>query len=1319
MNDLYSSSEFYPDQTIQESKKIHIWVIPIGKITQSFFLNHLKKIRKNKRVHFANKFFSPLPSNKLVNNSDKKRKVAHIKYVTKAYNRNQYQNFQIYKKILGVIGIIDYENVHEEKNLKMIYKEEKRKYIGSGKFRIFVFGYPKNQYRPDESGLKYFFKQTSTLQLIQSIRIQIKDFIHSIQKTLQNNFLNLKENSANIYLPYEQQFHSGNNYSQDKHELKRRIKKKKGDYCLLLGYLNEAKYFYTEALQSTKSKASTYSVTQANVMENLICIKTLRNKNISSKFNTIQRKDILDEFRIIIKSYKLKPETKILQIEAEIKFAKYLLLNKKNIEERIEGFDILTNLISIWGSFTNPSTLPLLIHLAKIFEQKGLRRKRAFCFQQIVQLFWSSMNFTRAYEFLLYSAKNYQLEGIFKIIQPDQNNETLKMNNNNEDNDDQNENDKTNINYYDKKEKKIIKSDRKWAGIQMNILVQLIEVTKKLGYYDKLNLLIIYYLLNFKLEIKPSQQNYFGKILQKTEKLSKKLSFYNSGFLKIESFNIKLEQSGIPLLHSDEVSESKIFDQENEDARNRRLIIIKKKREHLIEQLANDTMNLQITLSNPFSFDLEIDRIYIESDWEHFDSIPFSGKLPAKIKQCKLDLPFHSTQECENLILKNIIIEIKNLKFYHPINLSKQLIIYPEIPLLLVEPIGSLNLTLIEGQLYKCFLKFKNCGNKRIDHIDFKYTLGYSQEYEIEDTRILYEKYFPPYLVYYPKSLITFLPLNPQSEFLFPIYFCPNDHISEVSFTIWNGPMQEDWKDPNLDLLIRETKIDYHITVNPGIKITDFFLMNSNNQLYKQLQRKNKKKSKKNNDKLYTIGFDLINKTKKNITVKGLILRKKKNSKKNNKEKIKLDNGKQIEIKNDNSKEIEIEIENENMNEKENLNENKAKKNENELEKKKENEKKRKNNDQEKDSHKEKDKDKETEKEIKIPSQESINFVNDFDDDKTKGTDIMIINNDNENNDEIPFDPNKKNEEKEQRKSNEKKAYKKLKKSICIDKKKKKVKVNTITKHQNIDKVGDQQEDEDNNYYYNRKKRKKIRKSYFYKKKINIPKNESRRLLLPIKDFDLDQYKKTKIPFSEMSTKYITIQQSRPSQTQAIQIKKNMKFKRKLLEQLKIEWENKMGTKGILLLHNLKIPNKFIQLIDQTDFSINLVLQKKYRVEEFAPIDIMLKNNKQKDLKINYKLFIYSGGQLLSQDKSNNKFDNKKKFPIDHLIKPERSILWLGSLEKKNIDIQSLQTKKETFFICFLGKGQYEIQIKYSFSHNPSKLYTEKPTILTITKKNK
>ncbi|KAJ3425683.1 trafficking protein particle complex subunit [Anaeramoeba flamelloides] len=1315
MNDFYSSTQFYPDQTIQESKKIHIWVVPLGNITQSYFLNRLKKIRQNTTANFSTQFFSPLPSNKLVNNSDKEQKVAHIKFVTKDYNRNRYQNFQIHKKIIGVIGIIDYKKNHKEKNLKTIYKEEKQKYFGTGKFRIFVFGYPKSQNPPHEKGLKYFFTQTSATQLRQSLRTQIKDFIHSIQITLQNNFLNLKENSANIYLPYEQQFRSGNNRSPDSDELKRRIKKIKGDYCLLLGYFYEAKYFYTDALQSTKFKASTYSVTQANAMENLICIKTFINKNISSEFNITERKAIIDEFRIIIDSYKLKPETKILQIEAEIKFAKYLLLNKKNTEERTEALDILTNLISISSSFTNPSVLPLLIHLAKIFEQNNLRRKMAFCFQQIVQLFLSSMKFSRAYEFLLYSAKNYQLEGIFKIIQQDQINETPKTNSNSDNsNYDENENNKTNKKNDKKETKKIIKSDRKWVGIQMNILVQLIEVTKKLGYYEKLYQLIIYYLKNFYLEIKPSQQRYFGKILQNTEKFSKKLSFYNSGFPTIESFHIKLEQSGIPLLHSNEVSQSKIYDYETDAFRNHRLKNLKIKRQHLIEQLANDTMNLQITLSNPFSFDLEIDRIYIESDWEHFYSIPFSVKIPAKIKQCKLDLPFHSTQECENLILKNIIIEIKNLKFYHPINLSKQLIIYPEIPLLSVEPIGSLNLTLIEGEFYKCFLKFKNCGNKRIDQIDFNYTLGYSQKYQIHDTRILYEKYFPPYLVYYPKSLRSFLPLNPQSEFLFPIYFCPNDHISEVSFRIRNGQTQGDLKDPNLDLLIRETKIDYHITVNPGIKITDFFLMNSNNQLFNQLQQKNNTTPKKNNDRLYTIGFDLINKTKNNITVKGLILTKKNNSKKNNQEKIKLNNGKQIEIKNENSKEIENEIENENENKSEKKNQN-----ENENENDKGTEKKIENQDNS-DFEDVIALDDEQLEGTKIPSKDSTSFVNDFNGDKTKEIEITINNNDNENNDEIPFDPNKKKAEKEQRKSNEKKTNNQFNNSIYRDKDKKIEKAVPIIKYQNIDNVDDHQEDEDDNYYYNRIKNKKLRNSYFYKKKINIPKNESRRLLLPIKDFDLDQYKKTKIPFSEMSDKYMNIHHSRPSQIKTIQIKKNMKFKRTLLEQLKVEWENNFGTKGILLLHNLKIPNKFIKLIDQTDFSINLKLQKKYKIAEFAPIDIMLKNNEQNDIKINYKIFIYSGGQLLSQTKNNNKFDNKKgKFSIDHLKKPERAILWLGSLEKKNIDIQSLQTKKETFFICFLGKGKYEIQIKYSFSHKPTKFYAKEPTIITITKNDK
>ncbi|KAJ6242143.1 trafficking protein particle complex subunit 9 [Anaeramoeba flamelloides] len=554
----------------------------------------------------------------------------------------------------------------------------------------------------------------------------------------------------------------------------------------------------------------------------------------------------------------MKKKNQILKIEGIMKYTKFLF-NQNDQECKKLGLEALSKCLLNLPELKVEEQILLYTNLASLYEMIGFKRKVSFFLWKTAYLYKKNQNYQLFHNFLLCSCRTFNLEMLL-----------------------------TNLNNQGKGKKKsfikkkeylkiITEEDIKptdWTNLKVSILFDLIEASHKINEYLNFIYYILYLLQYFRefFSVK-LQNNLMASLIQASEQLPLKTK------INYVKFPTIVEVDLVPL--SKDVVPNKL---KNDDQTNDVFIFspFSKKKSKIPQTIIypwtkTQNINVSVIFSNPFEFEIKIDRLSFKTTSKSFNSFPMSLIIPPRTKKFKCILSGKAKKIDDLFEISKIIIEISHLKIQHPVKLLKKIQIVESLPLLKITRIGQPIINSYEGEYVERQLIFENIGLEPITKIFIDAEEKYRKQ-NVPDYNTLYNKYYVPKILEWNNKIIQLkLPLNAGESFILPLKWCTKLEIKKCTLVIkYYGKDSQNVNQCKLvepkkkaNNFFRIYKIPYHINCISGISFKCLSVIKPTSSILLKRYKVN------NNFQTYLIILELKNYSKIPFIISTKILKQK------------------------------------------------------------------------------------------------------------------------------------------------------------------------------------------------------------------------------------------------------------------------------------------------------------------------------------------------------------------------------------------------------------------------------------------------------------
>ncbi|EGC33478.1 hypothetical protein DICPUDRAFT_154468 [Dictyostelium purpureum] len=452
--------------TFTENRSIKVIILPIGDISPEKYKEYTSLIKTINIIELSSITRSQ-------NESTPFEKISWVdgsmllNFVdASSYQRSEYEEFQTYKKVFGVIGVVDCKKSKDLMVTKKLFEQAVNQYPSCVSSLCCAFDPMDDQQDlglganlimiPNNSDRKHLIFYLTTLLI---------DFSHMILKHFEKVVSESDASSGNtsgiglsINTASGSSTTSTNNslittpldsvklwdeINRAKKRKAGRLNKCKGDYCLLAGSPLDAFKYYDQSLESCRNNSDLEWL--GGSCEGYISAVLLKRNQeynqqnhstkplspnitftpggpgysgVGSGPNSMSATDIQiqgddtlikDLANEAIQSYN-KRKTVRFEIDVILKFANYHI----SMDRKIEASELLTNANDISWELTFHDRIPLACSIGLLYYSMGFKRKFAFYLREAAFLFTTKPeNWEKISNLLLIASKYYQLDDLF------------------------------------------------------------------------------------------------------------------------------------------------------------------------------------------------------------------------------------------------------------------------------------------------------------------------------------------------------------------------------------------------------------------------------------------------------------------------------------------------------------------------------------------------------------------------------------------------------------------------------------------------------------------------------------------------------------------------------------------------------------------------------------------------------------------------------------------------------------------------------------------------------------------------------------------
>ncbi|EGG23862.1 histidine kinase [Cavenderia fasciculata] len=707
--------------TFVENRAIRVVVLPIGDISNESFKEYTSLIRTLGIIELSG----------ITRDANESKILEKISWVdghmllnfldSTVPPKDEWEELHIYKKIFGVIGVVDCKRSRDLQETKKQFEQAVSRYPSAVATVCYAFDPLEDQQDLERGKFVMIPNVGDKKHLLFYLSTLLFDFSHTLlkhfEKMITEGLDNQASNSTNniISTPLEI-VKSWDEVARAKKRRPGRISKCKGDYCLLSGSPLDAIKYYDQSLEISKSNndwewiASSYegyisavlskrnqeyhsqtsqiSPTVPTVHHQLLGSGLGNNSIAMDSASAIEDQQIKDMATEAILCYN-KRKTLSFEIELTIKMANY----HASMERKTEASETLTQAFDLAYDLPLVERITIICSIALAYYSMGFKRKFAFYIREAAFLYnkkpenWEKIN-----NLLIIASRFFQLEDLFgsgptnfleeknktynysvstasntkKQQSRSKSQQQLGRTNNN------NNNAQGGGNRFQTRmpQLSITRKKEGWYILQRYLILNLISASNNLQDSLSITKYIIYLLrTQYKQLPKTKQLEFLSDLNHHSKCLS--ISINTNVHMNILGFPflVKITPLALPdhlapfprQTAQDSQKEKFFFIYSPYEQRNNSLD--KKKQMIWVE----GECHFLVTLANPFQFDVLVQNITISTAGVPFESFPLSFKVLANTD--KMDIVISGrTLRPGPLIIKGAYIRSFNLLSEHPID---------------------------------------------------------------------------------------------------------------------------------------------------------------------------------------------------------------------------------------------------------------------------------------------------------------------------------------------------------------------------------------------------------------------------------------------------------------------------------------------------------------------------------------------------------------------------------------------------------------------------------------------------------------------------
>ncbi|KYQ93932.1 histidine kinase DhkG [Tieghemostelium lacteum] len=708
--------------TFTENRAIRVLILPIGDISIEKYREYSNLIKTINLIELSSITRSPnevsplekiswIDGNMLLNFVDHNQ-----------YQKSEFEDIQQFKKIYGVIGVVDCKKSKDLLETKRLFQEAVSRYPSSVSSLCCAFDPSDDQ--PDlnlgENLIMIPNNNDKKSHLIFYLSTLLIDFSRQILKHLEKLIQEPDSNTPTPITTILDQVKSWDEIAKVKKRKLGRLAKLKGDYCLLAGSPLDAIKFYDLSIEATKSNndyewlASSYEgyitavILKRNQEFNSQSTKTLSPTSITANSGNylpdsqiqVDDQQIRDMANEAILSYNKRKSIQ-LEIELSLKFACYHV----SMDRKIEASDLLVNTYEISLDLPLNERINLTCSIALVYYCMSFKRKFAFYIREAVFLYNKKQeNWDKIRHLLMISSSYYQLNDLFsqspgRFLDSESNKAIsftlgqMKMSKSKQANSKSQQQQHGATKHHTGRampQLSIHKKKEGWSVIQRYLLFNLISVSTNL--MDSLSV------CKYTLYLLRSQYKQISQ--QKQQEVQFDLQTHSKQLSVSLNTNVHMNSLGLPFLirvqplalpthleplpklnrqpdHYQQQQNTQQLQQQQQQQQgfNQPYIYSPYDNDKKLSKVGGhnqiiwveDECNVLVTLSNPFSFDIFIQSITLSTCGVPFESYPFSIRIHSLTNRMDIVLTGRPLKPGP-LIIKGVFIRSYGLLSEHPIN---------------------------------------------------------------------------------------------------------------------------------------------------------------------------------------------------------------------------------------------------------------------------------------------------------------------------------------------------------------------------------------------------------------------------------------------------------------------------------------------------------------------------------------------------------------------------------------------------------------------------------------------------------------------------
>ncbi|KAF2072452.1 hypothetical protein CYY_006228 [Polysphondylium violaceum] len=766
--------------TFTENRAIKILILPIGDISPEKYKEYSNLIKTINFIELSSITRNPNETSPLEKISwiDGNMLLNFVDSIN--HSRSEFEEFQVYKKVFGVIGVVDCKKSKDLLETKRLFEEAVSLYPSAVSTLCCAFDPMDDQ--PDldlGANLIMIPNNSDRKHLIFYLTTLLIDFSHMIFKYFEKMVGESESNTPLISTPLESK--GWDEFGKAKKRKLGRFYKCKGDYCLLAGSPLDAFKYYDQSIELTRSNNDWEWL--AGSQEGYIsAILLKRNQDFNSQNhsnslspntnNYLTDTQINTDDQLIkemanesIANYN-KRKTVQFEIDISLKFANYHI----SMDRKIEASDLLTNTYDIAFDLNLDDKIMVSCSIALLYYSMNFKRKFAFYLREAAFLNHRKLNYDRINNLLIIASKYYQLEDLYAkspaIFLDQATNKTvsftlnqMKRSNSKSSKQQQVQQPTKANNRFNSRMPQLSSKKEKygWSVIQRCLILNLITVS--VGMLDSLSICkyIIYLLRTQYKQLAQQKQIEFQSDLLHH---SKTLPLNINTNVQMNSLGLPFIGKVVPLSLPNHLVPNEIKSANSSTTKDKFFIYSPYEKDNLsnkkqkIVWTCDEECNVLVTLSNPFSFDIFIQSLTLSTAGVPFESYPLSFKILSFTDSMDIIISGRALKPGP-LIIKGVFVRSYNLISEYPINqqgasinlneyyslvkkdaykveswevpivseqddsIINKIKVIPKLPMLnVVTPtVGGNILNLFAGEYYTFNMEFENIGTLDIDSI--------------------------------------------------------------------------------------------------------------------------------------------------------------------------------------------------------------------------------------------------------------------------------------------------------------------------------------------------------------------------------------------------------------------------------------------------------------------------------------------------------------------------------------------------------------------------------------------------------------------------